>query len=594
MVSVLAVSGFAGSKSNKPVVFQNTSPGVAYTGSKSCAASGCHADLDRSYRLTPMGNSMVPANAPSELSKVPSLISVYNKKLDRYFQVVRVGSELYQTEYQLDENGNKVFTTTQKLEYAVGGPLTGYTYVVRLGQFLFQAPLSYYNKTHQWDLSPGYETKDEAFSRPISTGCLACHNGQPEPVANRDGMYRDPPFRFMEYSIGCECCHGPGQLHVDALTRHPKRKYGKLDPTIVNPARASPRLANDVCMKCHQGGQTYVLQPGRTILDFRPGTPLYDTLALLKVPLTKDQRAELDRLETLPPVRGSIIAPLWWKNLNLEMSRCFHDSNGELRCITCHVIHNPPTQENKVAYYREKCFTCHTDKSCKVPLAERLRHDSPNDCVSCHMPKKPVAGIPHSDDTSHRIVRRVGQPYPDYAFDETSQDLPGLVCINRRGEDATKPIPALTKLRAYAEVSAKDPRLSHYYYELLEQLRTSMADDPTVLACLGRKTIMDKDDAKGVEYLTHALQNGANFEATYIDLGEALARLGRVEESAKILEQGVAVWPFSAEIQKGLVLRYVTLKQFAQADEVLKRYVALFPEDTFMRGVLAKVEARNP
>jgi hypothetical protein len=35
------------------------------------------------------------------------------------------------------------------------------------------------------------------------------------------------------------------------------------------------------------------------------------------------------------------------------------------------------------------------------------------------------------------------------------------------------------------------------------------------------------------------------------------------------------------EIQKAPVLRYVTLKQFHQADEALKRYVALFPEDTF-------------
>jgi hypothetical protein len=540
-----------------------------------------------------MGNSMAPANAPSELSKVPNLITVYNKKLDRYFQVVREGSDLYQTEYQLDENGNKVFTATQKLEYAVGGPLTGYTYVIRLGQFLFEAPLSYYNKAQQWDLSPGY-FEDVAFSRPILTGCMACHNGQPEPVPNRDGMYRDPPFRFMEYSIGCECCHGPGQLHAQALAKHPNRKYGKVDPTIVNPARISARLANDVCMACHQGGHTDVLQPGKTNLDFRPGTALYETLALFKLPLTKDQRAELDRLETLPPVRGSIVAPLWWKNLNLQMSRCFHDSNGELRCITCHVIHDPPTPKNKVAYYRERCFTCHNNQSCKVSLPERLRQDPPNDCVGCHMPKKPVAGIPHSDDTSHRIVRRVGQPYPDYAFDEPTQDLPGLVCINRQGEDATRPIPPLTKLRAYAEVSVNDPRLSHYYYELLEQLRTSMPDDPTVLACLGRKAIMDKEDAKAVEYLTRALTNGADSAFTYIDLGEALARLGRVEESAKVLEQGVAAWPFSADIQKALVLRYVTLKQFPQADEALKRYIALFPEDTFMRGILARVEARNP
>jgi len=594
IASLLVASGFAWSKGHRPLVFQNTAPGVAFSGSKSCAASGCHAEIDRSYRLTPMGNSMAPANAPSELSKVPSLITVYNKKLDRYFQVVRVDSDLYQTEYQLDENGNKVFTTTQKLEYVVGGPLTAYTYVVRLGQFLFEAPLSYYNKPRQWDLSPGYDNADVAFNRPMPTGCLACHNGQPQPVANRDGMYRDPPFRFMEYGISCECCHGPGQLHVEELTKHPKRKYGKVDTTIVNPARLSPRLADDICMNCHQGGHTRVLQPGKGYLDFRPGTALYETVGVFKLALTKDRRAELDRLETLPAVRGSMLTPLWWKNSQLEMSRCFHDSNGQLRCITCHVIHNRPTEENKAAYYRERCFTCHANESCKLSLQERMKQEPANNCIGCHMPKKPVAGIPHSDDTSHRIVRRAGQPYPDYAFDEVSPDLPGLVCINRRGEDAAKAIPDLTKLLAYAEVSQNAPRLSRYYNEVLEQLRKTTPDDPSVLAALGRKAVQEKDDAKAVEYLTRALQKGANYEATYIDLGEALAHLGRVEESAKILEQGVATWPFSPEIQKALVLRYVTLKQFPQAHEAVKQYVALFPGDAFMRGVLARLEGGQP
>jgi hypothetical protein len=538
---------------------------------------------------------MAPANAPSELARVPSTITVYNQGLDRYFQVTRQGSDLYQTEYQLDENGNKVFTTTQKLEYVSGGPVVGYTYMVRLGQFIFEAPLSYYVKPKQWDLSPGYGTFDMAFDRPVLTGCLSCHNGQPEPVPNRDGMYRDPPFRFMEYGISCECCHGPGQLHVQELTKHPKRKYGKVDTTIVNPARLSPRLADDVCMNCHQGGHTRVLQPGKNYLDFRPGTALYKTLGVFKLALTIDQRTELDRLETLPEVRGSMLTPLWWKNSSMEMSRCFHDSNGQLTCITCHVVHNPPTEENKVAFYRERCLTCHTSESCKLSLQERTRQEPANDCIGCHMPKKPVAGIPHSSDTtSHRIVRRVGQPYPDYAFDKPTPDLPGLVCINRRGEDAAKPIPSQMKLLAYAEVSQKDPRLKRYYYEVLEELRKSTPDDPSVLAALGRKAVQEKGDAKAVEYLTRALQGGVNFAATYIDLSEALAHLGRVEESAKILEQGVAIWPFSAEIQKALVLRYVTLKQFPQAHEAVKQYVALFPEDAFMRGVLARLEGRQP
>jgi len=172
--------------------------------------------------------------------------------------------------------------------------------------------------------------------------------------------------------------------------------------------------------------------------------------------------------------------------------------------------------------------------------------------------------------------------------------LPGLVCINRRGEDAAKAIPDLTKLLAYAEVSQNAPRLSRYYNEVLEQLRKTTPDDPSVLAALGRKAVQEKDDAKAVEYLTRALQKGANYEATYIDLGEALAHLGRVEESAKILEQGVATWPFSPEIQKALVLRYVTLKQFPQAHEAVKQYVALFPGDAFMRGVLARLEGGQP
>jgi hypothetical protein len=581
-------------KKPKPVVYRNTAPGVAFTGSKSCAASGCHEQIYQDYQSVPMGNSMTPANTPAELARVPHTIAVYSKKLDRYLQVTREGSDLYQTEYALDENGNRTFTTAQKLDYRIGGPLAGYTYVTRLGDWMFEAPLSYYVRSGEWELSPGYEAMDFAFGRPIVSGCLACHNGQPESVPNRDGMYRDPPFRFMEYAVGCECCHGPGQLHVEELTRHPKLRRRKIDDSIVNPPDLPPRLADDICMNCHQGGNTRVLQPGKNYLDFRPGTPLYETTAIFKLPVTTAQRAELDRSENLPPARGSLAQPLWWKNSTMEMSRCFHDSNGQLRCITCHVIHQRPTEENKVAFFRERCFTCHTNASCKLPLESRMKQAPANDCVGCHMPRKPTAGIPHSNDTNHRIVRRAGQSYPDYAFDQPNPDLPGLICINRRGEDVARPIPAVTKLLAYADVSQKVSSLSRYYYELLDQLKQSSPDDPTVLCALGRRALEEKDNDRAADYLTRALQKGGDYASTYVDLGEALARTGRVEESAKILQKGAAVWPFSRDIQKSLVLRYLTLKQIPKAHEALRRYVALFPEDAFMQEALAKLEGRRP
>ena len=231
-----------------------------------------------------------------------------------------------------------------------------------------------------------------------------------DPVADGPVMYRNPPSRFGEYGIGCECCHGPGVLHLGQLRHHPGAVSGNVNPTIVDPAKLPPRLADDICLKCHEGWAARVLQPGKTELDFRPGTPLYDTVALFKVPVTPDRRAELDRLETLPPVKGTISTPMWFKHSLMEMSKCYHDSNGKLRCITCHIIHDPPTEENKVAYYRERCFTCHNNQSCKLSVAERSRRQPANDCVGCHMPRKGVAGIPHSDDTNHRIVRSLHPP----------------------------------------------------------------------------------------------------------------------------------------------------------------------------------------
>jgi len=593
-VFLLLATATGWAKKGGPIVYRNTGPDVAYAGSKSCAGAGCHEELSRKHSQTPMGSSMAPANSPPELARVQRPITVFNQKLNRYFEVFREGSDLYQSEYALDETGKTLFKTRERLEYVVGGRLTGYTYIIRRGPYLFEAPLSFYNKTQEWDLSPGYETADVGFSRPVLAGCLACHNGQPESVPKRDGMYRDPPFRFGEFAISCECCHGPGQLHNQELAKRHGRRSRKVDTSIVNPARLSARLADDICMNCHQGGHTRILQPGKDYLDFRPGTPLYQTVAVFKLPLKKEQRAEADLLEKLPPVRGSMATPLWWKNSSLEMSKCYQASHGQLRCITCHVIHNPPTAENRVAYYREKCLTCHPDASCRLPLKERMQQEPANDCVGCHMAKKAVAGIAHSDDTYHRIVRRAGQALPESAFEQPTPDLPGLLCLNRPKGEPSDPIPLLTKLLGYAEVMVKEPSLREYYLATLKELSASAPDDPQVLATLGHKALAEGDNARAADYLSRALERGAEYPTAYVELGEALSRAGRVEEAAKVLERGVADWPYVALLQKSLVLRCITLKQYQRAHELMKRYVELFPEDSFMRDMLAKVEGGRP
>jgi hypothetical protein len=564
--------------------YRNTDLSVPYAGSQSCIR--CHQGLANVFRRTPMGDSMAQASRPSELARVPRPITVYNAAFDRYFKVFRKGNDLYQSEYQLGPAGKVVFETTHKLEYVVGGGLNGYTYLVKREGRLFEAPLSFYSRNSKWELSPGYVGADVGFSRPALAGCLACHNGQPVAVPNREALYADPPFRFNEVAIGCEVCHGPGSLHSREATQHalhPKEP----DTSIVNPARLPPRLADDVCMNCHQGGHTRVLQPGKDYLDFRPGTPLDTVAAAFKLPLRAEQREEANQAQVGPPVRGSLEMPSWWKNSSLELSRCYQASGGKLACVTCHRIHSPPSESNKAAFYRQRCFTCHTNRSCTVPLARR----GANDCAACHMPKRPVGGIDHSESTIHRIVRRAGQPLPEWVFDQPT-DIPGLISINR--SDPSKPVPALTRLAAYGEIMKKDPSLGAYYIALLDELSRTAPDDPLVLAALGRRALFEKDFEKAAGYLSKALDRGSEQTTTFMDLGDALSAAGRHEEAAAAFDRGISLSPFVPVLYKSLALEYITLKRYPQAHAVIKRHVALFPEDAFMRGLLEKIEVNRP
>jgi hypothetical protein len=143
----------------------------------------------------------------------------------------------------------------------IGSGANGLSFVVKRGNYLFQAPLSFYSKTGKWDLSPGYERGDLGFSRPIAGQCAFCHSGRPQLVENQRGEYRELPFR--ELAIGCENCRGPGTAHV----RDPKK-----NGFIVNPAKLPSLLAEDICLNCHQGGDARVLQTGKVMKIFAQGS----------------------------------------------------------------------------------------------------------------------------------------------------------------------------------------------------------------------------------------------------------------------------------------------------------------------------------
>ena len=544
---------------------RNTTPDVAYVGSQVCA--GCHREIYGTYRASAMGRSMMTVDAATEPFTVDE-VPVVSERLNRRFLNERRPDGIYQRETEARSSGAPPFDNAHRLEYVIGSGVNGFSYLVRRGDYLVQAPLSYYRRTDKWDLSPGYELakpgEDYGFNRAIHSACLQCHAGRPRPVRGREGLYEDPPF--AELAIGCENCHGAGKLHVDSRLAD----IGASDRAIVNPVKLPPRLAENICMNCHQGGDARILQKGRSHFDFRPGTWLNDTIAILKLPPDPDDPRESDLLE---------------HNASMELSQCFVGSAGNLSCFSCHEIHNQPRAAERVEYFRSKCLECHQNADCGLPPSERPA----NDCATCHMPKREVAGISHSSLTNHRIVRRPNQPLPDAAFSQTTPDLPELVHVNRPPEAGGEALPLLVRFQAFGELLSRQPDFSQKYLDLLAEAAERHGDDPLVLAALGRKAKLENRAPEAIDYLALAVEAGTQPASTYEDLAELLMESARLGESAETLLQGVNELPYNPRLRKMLALRYIKLERFQEARSTIEQFVRLFPEDDFMRGLLRQV-----
>ncbi|MCC6344142.1 MAG: hypothetical protein IT166_18210 [Bryobacterales bacterium] len=542
-----------------PLVFRNTGPGVAYVGSKKCA--GCHPAIYRGYARTAMGRSITVPDA----SSLRAPVTVRNERLNRDYRVYAVNGRLYQSESE-HKDGALLYETAHELAFAIGSGESGISYAVRRGNHLFQAPLSYYSLPGKWELSPGFEQTGEGFNRPIHDACIICHAGRPNAVPGREGLYEDPPF--AEMAIGCERCHGPGQLHVSERMRGARARP---DTSIVNPARLPPRLAEDICMQCHQGGDARVLLPGRQYSDFRPSTPLARTVAIFGLPRV---RGEEDLLE---------------HHTSMKLSKCYRATNGRLSCLTCHNPHEQPTGAGAVAYFRGKCLGCHGEKSCTLSIDARRMRSPSDDCAACHMPKRDVEVISHSALTNHRIPARPGKGFT--VPERANPRIPGLLLLNSGGPAS---LPLVTRLSAYGELMARAPELQPQYQALLEQAGRERPEDPLVLAALGSAALAG-NRPEAADLLSGAERKGGASPATYVNLGEALSRAGRSEDAIAALERGENRYPYSQTIRKHLILAFIRAKRYPQAKQAMERFVQDFPEDSFLRGLLRQVEqGRRP
>jgi hypothetical protein len=363
-----------------PTPFRNVRPGVAYVGDAACAA--CHADLVKSFHAHPMGRSAEWVARAARVERYEAAAKDVFGAEGFEFRVERARGGVT---HRVSVPGGRLPDYVARADVAIGSGTRGRAYLSVEDGAVWQSPVSWFSDAGRWDLSPMNEL-DQGGRRAIVPACLFCHTDRVEAVPGAENRYREPLFPG-QVSIGCERCHGPGELHVAG--RRAGREPAGDDDAIVNPRHLPADLRADVCRQCHLQGVERVVRRGRDLTEYRPGLPWEQFVSVFVLPPdAADYRKSVGQFE------------------QMEASRCFAGSGGKLGCTSCHDPHHKPTPAEAEGFFRERCLACHESKGCSLPAAERRAKD--DRCVACHMPRRESSTIAHASVTDHRVPRRPG------------------------------------------------------------------------------------------------------------------------------------------------------------------------------------------
>lgn len=545
--------------------YPNTRLGVEYVGDATCAR--CHAEIAEAYWAHPMGRSLAPVGAAGEGPPIgPDAGLPFEFRGVRYAAEDRDG-RLFHGLTRPASDGSVLAEVEAEVRYALGSGTRGITYLIERDGFLFQSPIAWFAQQRRWDVSPGYGGANPrpSFERAIQRECLFCHTNRIRSVRGTLNRY-EPPI-FEGHAIGCERCHGPGALHANRGSWP-----GEADRTIVNPARLAPALRDSVCQQCHLQGWFRFPREGRDSFDFRPGLPLHRFLAVFV-----REGSDPDRTDLIGQVE------------QMELSRCYRASGGELGCISCHDPHRLPPEGTKVEYYRGRCLECHERRGCALPEDERRSRAPGDDCVACHMPRPAVAGVPHTATTNHRIPRVSGSREPRPARPPSASGLPPE--FNPReyhwdrmtdGErrEAVRDRGVALELAA-RELRGSPPlaRLAaRQAVPLLEAAVRDRPDDLRARESLGYTLGMLDRFAEARRAYEEVLRIEPLRETAVPNLARALGALGRPDLAAAALRELIAANPWRSDYRLALTRYCLQARDWAGALAAGREAIRLNPD----------------
>lgn len=450
---------------------------------------------------------------------------------------VTIRSEHGSMVHAIEEKGLKA---EYKISYYIGAGKVGRSYFARVGDYLLQSPVSFYTKANGWDLTPDYSSKRSLdFDHLISSGCLFCHTGEVRLIGGAQNRFEQVPFT----PISCERCHGPGAEHIKSPSR----------TNIVNPVRLPVRARDSVCEQCHLEDAVRILNPRKDWWDFSAGQEMEQTFAAYVQKNGNGVKA-VSQVE------------------QLAQSKCARSSGGRMWCATCHDPHAAPAAD-RAAQMKQICQSCHAELS---PAS----HGEVKECTSCHMPARSASDVAHAAITDHRILRR---PQPEFETVGTSAPQPPVAWQEPRPE-------LWQRDQAIADLTiASDLRsatLESQAVRLFLNLPQPLAEDPEVLAALGSVMLQQNMPKQARKYFGEAVREEPLSGDDAMDLGIVDEEAGDIAEAMRALDLAIKLDPSLRRAYFELAKLYESIGREDARNQVLRRYLKLFPESIEVRRML--------
>jgi predicted CXXCH cytochrome family protein len=221
----------------------------------------------------------------------------------------------------------------------------------------------------QGRLSPDHPFYWTNFRRSFNKECFDCH------VTGMEINYDTAADRFdtkwIDLSVSCESCHGPGATHADSPSAD----------NIINPRKLERERELAICARCHGPKSPHFSIYSRRH-RYSPGDSYGDFFTPL-LPLEGGAEESSDFYIDGRPKNSS------YEYQAMIQSRCF--LNSKMTCLTCHTAPHNAKAENELpspATNNALCANCHKNLTDNVTAHTRHKPEGAAAlCVSCHMPK---------------------------------------------------------------------------------------------------------------------------------------------------------------------------------------------------------------